>query len=315
MIWDEKRLEPNMKNENLIANGECDITGNTLKTSDVKDVNGIIERKNWHPNQKYDINWKFFVDKNTEEFAYFLGFFYADGYNNIKQGKIVITLKISDLNLLNTFSKAFFGNRPVSIYDVSCQTNDINKVCSLLIGSRKLSNFLASCGAYQNKTFKIRFPYWLPQNLIRHFIRGYFDGDGSIMKHGRQYRLSIASNRAFNSGLKTIIEKETGLCFDLRSHGKITVLYKGGNRMAKRFCDWLYKDASIYLHRKYRRYLELLDETKRVDKKYSHVYFNKSDNKWIARLPNKLQRKCLGSFSTQEAALKSYQDYFSKNQK
>lgn len=292
-----------MKSENSTDNGECDTIGKTLNLNEKNLLNDITG--NWHPRQKYEISLEPFISKSSEEFAYFLGFFYADGYNNIKKGKITITLKCLDKEILNIFSSLFFGNRPISEYSVRCQTNK-SKVCSLVIGSRKLSNLLASYGAYQNKTFKIRFPLWLGKNLQRHFIRGYFDGDGSITKCGKTYGLNIAGNNEFNQLLRNIIYKETGINFGIIPHGKITVLYKGGNRNTKLFLDWLYRDCFIRLSRKYDRYLELLKEVDRVNKNYSHVYFNKKDKKWICRLPNKYGRKMVGWYDTKEEALHAY---------
>lgn len=298
-----------MKNENLIDSGECGIIGKISMRSGEGDGSGITNGKG-NPNQKYDVNLNSFFDKSSEEFAYFLGFFYADGYNNVKQGKVVITLKSPDAEILEKFSNLFFGGRPLYRYRVKCQTNICNSVSSLMIGNRELSNLLASYGAYQNKTFKIRFPVWLNKNLWKHFIRGYFDGDGSIEKHGRTYRLSIASNLEFNTSLQKIILKHTGLNFGIIPQGKITVLYKGGNRVTKTFLDWLYKDATIFLLRKHNRYQELLTEINRVDTKYTHVYYNKSDKKWISRLPNKFGRKYLGSFNTREEAESAYLRHF-----
>ena len=137
----------------------------------------MIKRKKHH-NQKYDINFDIFENVNTEEFAYFLGFFYADGYNNQKTGHINISLKYEDLEILEKFSKLFFGNRPIKIYNVKCQTNKNNKICNLSIGNKELTKILYDFGSPQNKTFKVRFPFWINKNLQRHFIRGYFDGDG-----------------------------------------------------------------------------------------------------------------------------------------
>ena len=63
-----------MKSVNLIENIECDTIGKTLTKNDEKILPDIIIRERHH-NQKYDIDFSWFDNKNTEEFAYFLGFF------------------------------------------------------------------------------------------------------------------------------------------------------------------------------------------------------------------------------------------------
>lgn len=268
----------------------------------------MIKRKKHH-NQKYDINFDIFENVNTEEFAYFLGFFYADGYNNQKTGHINISLKYEDLEILEKFSKLFFGNRPIKIYNVKCQTNKNNKICNLSIGNKELTKILYDFGASQNKTFKVRFPFWINKNLQRHFIRGYFDGDGSITKYKNKYGLNIAGNFEFNTELNLVIKKFTRLNFGLIKQGKITILYKSGNRNTQKFLDWLYKDCKLFLDRKYKRYKNLLIERNRVKNLYSYVYYNPKNDKWISRLSSKYNRKWIGQYNTKEEAINPYNSH------
>lgn len=46
--------------------------------------------------------------------------------------------------------------------------------------SDKMFNDLCSHGCVPNKSLVLTFPKDIPENLIHHFIRGYFDGDGSV---------------------------------------------------------------------------------------------------------------------------------------
>lgn len=39
---------------------------------------------------------------------------------------------------------------------------------------------LCKHGCVPNKSLILTFPRTIPDNLIHHFIRGYFDGDGSV---------------------------------------------------------------------------------------------------------------------------------------
>lgn len=48
----------------------------------------------------------------------------------------------------------------------------------LAMASKHMCESLEKWGLTQNKTFTITFPDFLKEDLISHFVRGYFDGDG-----------------------------------------------------------------------------------------------------------------------------------------
>jgi DNA-binding transcriptional regulator WhiA len=305
ILWEEsKNTTQTKKSDSQPTDGEWNITSATNEKKDEKPSTDTIKRK--HPNHfhKYEIDFSKFETKNTEEFAYFLGFFYADGYNDTKSGKINISLKESDSPILERFSNLFFGNRPIYHYTVKCQTNDKNKICVLTISNGELSNLMSSLGAPERKTFKIRFPMWLDKSLWKHFIRGYFDGDGSLMKSKSDYRISIASNLEFNTQLQLVIKELTGLEFGITKHGKICVLYKGGNNNTMKFLNWLYSDSNIYLQRKYDRYQEFIIDRNIKCTKPHHVYLQHSG--WVYRLPSKLGGFVTSGFTSKEDAFEAY---------
>ena len=55
-------------------------------------------------------------------------------------------------------------------------------------------NDLIKQGCVPNKSLILTFPnkYQVPKNLINHFIRGYFDGDGSIYEYSKTHAGSIS---------------------------------------------------------------------------------------------------------------------------
>lgn len=53
----------------------------------------------------------------------------------------------------------------------------------LTITNKKIAKDLIKCGCIPNKSLVLKFPderIFASKDLIRHFIRGYFDGDGCI---------------------------------------------------------------------------------------------------------------------------------------
>lgn len=64
---------------------------------------------------------------------------------------------------------------------------------TLTLASKYMCNTVEKWGLTQAKTFTINFPDFLPEELIPHFIRGYFDGDGCacVCMNGKYKRLFI----------------------------------------------------------------------------------------------------------------------------
>jgi hypothetical protein len=110
----------------------------------------------------------------------------------------------------------------------------------------------------KSKTFKIEFPELININLYKHFIRGYYDGDGCITiptNHPDNITLTITSNIKFCNGLAEYVKNTVMV------NMKSCVRYKdvgcarltGKNQIIK-FMNWLYEDATIYMKRKYNKY-------------------------------------------------------------
>jgi LAGLIDADG-like domain len=200
---------------------------------------------------KYNINKFLMDDINSEEKAYWLGFFYADAYNNEKRGRIVIELQERDNGHLNKCAK-FFGNPREPFKQLKNKGKYI--AYRLELNSKHLSNNLKNKGCHGAKSFNILFPEWLDENLHKHFIRGYFDGDGWITVHQDQLNVGIVSTKEFNTYLKNKLSEinvNSQLSFPKRYSNNTCRLDFGGSRQVKRFCDWIYKDSTIYLDRKY----------------------------------------------------------------
>lgn len=203
---------------------------------------------------KYSINKNLMDNIDTEEKSYWLGFFYADAYNNEKLGRIVIELQERDKSHLDKCAK-FFGQPREPFKQIKNKGKYI--AYRLELNSKHLTENLSIKGCHQAKSFDIVFPDWLETNLVRHFIRGYFDGDGGlhINKVDNQMNIQITSTKEMVNSIQHIIKKSTQ-CNSYITHPERYTdntyrLDSGGSRQVKRFCDWIYKDATIYLDRKY----------------------------------------------------------------
>ena len=131
-------------------------------------------------------------------------------------------------------------------------------------------------GVPADKSFKIRFPEWLNEELYRHFIRGYFDGDGCIGVSQRGWKstsIQFCGNLEFLTAIRNILTQNTSIEMNLYSeqHSCVYDLKKGGIHNIYPILNYLYKDSAIYLQRKYDRYVDFVTE-------YEKEYLNNDKN-------------------------------------
>lgn len=210
---------------------------------------------------KYNFDVDYFEKIDTEEKAYWLGFLYADGYvNTINRHGVYLTLAYKDIEHLKKFKKSLNGNNDIVIINKKLN-NKIFKQCSIKFYSKKIASDLSNLGCVQNKTFKLKFPNnkIVPDYLINHFIRGYFDGDGSVFisnekhwRHGHVFpviHFRFLGTLDFLSNIQKILNIG-GTLIKSKNSDIYELSYKR-RKKAKIFMEYLYKDATIYLERKY----------------------------------------------------------------
>jgi hypothetical protein len=194
--------------------------------------------------RKYNLNENFF-DVLNEKSAYWLGFLYADGYVRMKDGKsgeLKLKLKETDKSHIEKFLNDLGCKKPIK-----CGIDGKSKFCSVTVYSNKMVNKLFELGCVNNKTQLIRLPI-LESDLMNHFVRGYFDGDGSISKVKKRpnsFIVSICSNILFNKDLLSFLGYGKDFLFENYSVIKIWRLMDVIN-----FRDYIYKNAETLLERK-----------------------------------------------------------------
>jgi len=208
------------------------------------------------------LNENVFDKIDNQNKAYWLGFLYADAYNNERKGTVNLALKGADHDHMKKYV-IFFEGDISDIKNKFVKTNNkYHSVSLYLINSCYLSNRLKELGCPQAKSFIIKYPNWLDKNLNSHFVRGYFDGDGSIKIHkNKEWRINICGTNEILTSIQSFIKN------NLNINSKINYISKtsnntwainiSGNEQVKRLCDWLYSGAETYLYRKYDRYFAL----------------------------------------------------------
>lgn len=226
---------------------------------------------------KYIFNEKFFEKIDTENKAYWLGFLYADGCildMKLSDGtKIPQTLQISisvkDIEIIYKFMKDIELEKNIYI-GTSHNKKSETQYCRLQVGSSIMVNDLIKYGCTPRKTYTLKFPNNISKDLIRHFIRGYFDGDGSVYlsehmqydkRRGKEYlQQSFCCNFQgtydFLSSLESILNENNIITRPLRKgHGMVYSLDFGRKDSMINFFHYIYDNCNVYLDRKYNKFI------------------------------------------------------------
>ena len=213
-------------------------------------------------------NENFFDNIDTEEKAYWLGFIMADGYTrlNKKNNPAQTSIEISkrDVEILNAFKNIINSNHIIRKRSRRTVTGKISEICSITISSEHLTSKLISYGVVPNKTYIGYINEEIFNNneeLIFHYLRGYSDGDGTINKNRGNYvfKLVIKSESILNTisnWIKKYCNIEPKIKLQSDSLGSAYRLSIQNKKEYFIFLDKLYKNANIYLGRKYQIYLD-----------------------------------------------------------
>lgn len=114
-------------------------------------------------------------------------------------------------------------------------------------------------GIVEHKTLVLKPPN-ITDDLIKHYIRGYFDGDGSwsYNSNSNQYQFKVVGTK----GVLNFIQDHLGyghLKIYKRRKEHVNTFYTsiGGNKQVLNIMKYLYDDSHIYLERKYEKYKHL----------------------------------------------------------
>lgn len=217
-----------------------------------------LQIPNYHNALKFD-NTVFDVI-NSEEKAYWLGFLYADGNVSSTNNIVSITLQYSDISHLEKFN-SFIKNENSVKEGIIKLNNKEYKTCKLSVCNKHFKESLIKLGCFPRKSLILRFPnlnIFTDKNLVYDFIRGYIDGDGCLTfsKSGR-LELSILGTKEFLSGILDVFPNKFKSIHKIKRLS--TNVYKISNcgNNADYVTSILYKNATIYLERKYNRFAVL----------------------------------------------------------
>lgn len=247
----------NLKNLTVLANKYGLKQGRTISKI-LKDAGITVYNTSHHT----CVDESVFDIIDTEEKAYWLGFMYADGCIYGKENRIELSLQGSDTSHLEKFATFLKSSNPKLVKVYKNYKQGKYDRCRVSIRSSHMWKSLYNKGCIPNKSLLLTFPSSdiVTNNLLRHFIRGYVDGDGCIyVTKLEKIELSILGTKEFLQGILNSLPLS-----------RLYPIYKRNNiyvlnlwcETAKRIVQYLYKDSTIYLTRKYEHYLQIcrLDE-------------------------------------------------------
>lgn len=269
-----------------------DLLEKGYKQKQIAQITGLQYKSIYYYIKKYNIKYipqsniipcndSYFNNIDTEAKAYLLGFILADGYliqeKNIKSKRICLNNSIDDISIFELFQKEIAPKSKIIKSNKQTGVKFRKEQITIRITSFEMFNTLNNkFGIIQNKTNdnNYSFPFnQIPVDLYRHFIRGYFDGDGSVSFHENKYN-TIFFNFSFVFNSENFCKQIANIFKELFKITPMIYYHKGktANWYSLRFnynrnrvekikliYDYLYKDSLYFLNRKkvkFDKYLE-----------------------------------------------------------
>ena len=204
--------------------------------------------------RKYRVDLTYFETINSPDKAYFLGFIAADGcIRRPINGPLALAVKVSskDEEVLVKFLRCLKSDMPISHVRYKTPWKGVIKEASFVnIISEKICGDLAEFNIVERKTEKYE-PVSLTDDLMPHFIRGYFDGDGTVYKlgaksgdHPGHYRFAICVNERTGRFFQSYLEDKGIRCSLVEDKGSSIFQLRIGDRLSKqKFIKLIYDDS------------------------------------------------------------------------
>lgn len=229
---------------------------------------------------RYYVNHEAFSEWN-EYSAYFLGFILADGhlcYNGDKYLQICVSIR--DKDILEKFisyteyaGSITKGHKEKHNVNISGDyISNVSSTVRVTISNAKIVKDIIDKGVQAgNKTYTAKFPENIPNNMLRHFIRGVIDGDGWVTVSINDYvSLGVVGTESVVTGVRDNYPVDCAMN---------AVRHKGENYYdciingykVMNILDWMYSDANVFLDRKYNKYIEAKNMYEIKKSKFSAV--------------------------------------------
>jgi intein/homing endonuclease len=228
------------------------ITGHCQKTCSRIVKKYGIEVINYQNRSRLNENIFEYID--TEEKAYWLGFIYADGYIGLKTNDFELSLQEKDFKHLTNF-KNFIKLETNLAYRIK------TKSYRLSFRNKIFKKNMINLGVVPNKSLILEFPKekQVPNKFLYSFIRGYFDGDGSIhkIKNANNYSVQILGTYDLLTKMYKFLGFKNRTLYNKNGTSSNCYFLQWSGKNAMFILDKLYLNSTenTRLERKYEKYL------------------------------------------------------------
>lgn len=226
-------------------------------------------------------NNHYFDEIDSEEKAYWIGFIWADGStcvrirnNKITEKNLKLSLKLEDYRHLEKFNQAIAGNYAINFFKSNTSFNDKCVESRIVIVDSYLIDVLRNqYGLVPHRENATNLLRCVPQKFFKDFMRGLLDADGSFTIYecfDEKYSKSVTKLNVVFGACPQILKSIEKYLYEnniitynkhkiKQRHPDRDGCYRSlafcGIQQAMRILNFLYEDATVYLDRKYNKYI------------------------------------------------------------
>ncbi len=211
--------------------------------------------------RSFKANDTYFESIDNAEKAYVYGLLLADGCLNFSKSTPRITLKLQsgDEELVEKIRDLLSPGK--TLYEENyIYKNKPGKSVKLEVCSTKIADDLMKWGFTERKTGNTKFPSF--SSYMSHFIRGYFDGNGSISKNGevKANCYLCSADYSFLSAMEEVLRSCNIDCIIYTEKRQGLDMHRLAIRSGslKLFFQYMYEDSTLHLNRKYSKYANIV---------------------------------------------------------
>lgn len=203
---------------------------------------------------KTNIDSNYFKEIDSQEKAYFFGLILSDGLiTKTSRGtdSFSLSLDVRDSYILNELSVSLCGTSKL----VSCKDRSakgLKGVATIKFSDKIFTDHLLRHAALEGQPFRTKMPE-LSDDLMHHFIRGYFDGDGCVyLKRESVMGFSFSGSWLYVPFIRDHLYS-IGLFqteYKIIDRGIFCSFHFSKRALTLEFYNYLYLDSTIHMHNK-----------------------------------------------------------------
>jgi hypothetical protein len=235
-----------------------------ISAAKVAKIGHFTGRKNGQACRTHFFNENYFDSIDTLEKAYWLGFIHADGSLVFDKNRNRITcldmcVKGEDGGLVEQFVRDIDGD----LTKIERRLNNSQRpMTRIRLRSPILIEALYNLGIRPRKSYKNDGALIKDKELFRHYLRGYFDGNGSVYKAREHIRMQIIGPEKLCQDFFAGIEREVGVkggnVYPSPHSDRHILLYQT-NKQCISIANWMYNGATRNLERKKNTFMSLIE--------------------------------------------------------